>query len=233
MHPHQNDEEIPISRSNSDSSLQQDEEKFPDWSSTSDFCLEQDDEENADSSSDSDFSLEQDEEEFPIAWSNSDLSVEQDEIEFPGSSRSSGTVSPEQEEDEEEEQQEEEAHSDIRPRVNVTIGGTVYRALIDTGASRSYIGESVASWCEENHVEIVHPVSGEIVADCRNVPLEIGYRMPITVYDRHVEHEFFYLSGMAQDVVLGIDFLDYMRINIICGARKLAINDEVRESEQI
>lgn len=119
-----------------------------------------------------------------------------------------------------------ESH-DYRPRVDVKNGDNYYCAQLDTGATRSYVGAFVVVWRDSNNIERRQPPDINIVvADGRRVPLEALYRIPITVLDRKTVHDFCYMAGMTQDVILGIDFMRSVGMTLYCASRELALADE-------
>ncbi|KAL5286850.1 hypothetical protein ACFFRR_008072 [Megaselia abdita] len=70
---------------------------------------------------------------------------------------------------------------DHRPRRNVEILGRIFKALLDSGATTSYVNEKVSNWLEENEEPSrkvkVYTYMANRAMDCSDTAYNIDFRM--------------------------------------------------------
>lgn len=104
---------------------------------------------------------------------------------------------------------------DVRPRLRVRIGKTEYMALINTGASLSYIGPTIVKWCKRRNIRRRWSADVSIiVADGREMNLQESFFIPLEVNNQLLTYEFRHISGLPFEVVLGVDFLKKKKITL-------------------
>lgn len=100
------------------------------------------------------------------------------------------------------------ALNDIRPHIEVIIKGRTFKALIDSGANSSFIGKRALDWIKEKHFPYKFVNSKTTLANGTKLPSNFSYKIPLSVNDSEIIHEFLTLDGLAEDVLLGMDLLD-------------------------
>ena len=98
--------------------------------------------------------------------------------------------------------------SDNRPIITVLIGDKEFRALLDTGSTRSFISSEVAAHCKAagitpNYVRDVTTT----VANGSSIPIKEMYTAQVQVGSENIEATWLLVSDLPISVVLGMDVL--------------------------
>lgn len=92
--------------------------------------------------------------------------------------------------------------------VNITVHGRVIKALIDSGASRSFIGPNIIQWLESlgtNTQKI--PPRRVIIANGDEQAIDTLSSATVLLEQRPLSLEFLWMPSLSQDCILGLDFL--------------------------
>lgn len=102
-----------------------------------------------------------------------------------------------------------------------------YNALIDTGAEISMIPSSAASVVGAWRTDYTQSVTG-VHQDTKTFPMVVAY---LSFPDLNVGGRFpFVMSGLSQEVVIGIDILKPLGISIDTATNRLSVKSEVWEA---
>lgn len=104
-------------------------------------------------------------------------------------------------------------HRDDRPYLNVRVFGKMYRALLDSGASHTVIGQDGMEILDR-FPAYMKPVNNRWVetADAGKHKIQ-GYMIaPITLEGRTRDIKMFVVPSLKQSIILGIDFWEKMQL---------------------
>ena len=111
----------------------------------------------------------------------------------------------------------------------VVIAGTEMAATIDTGATRSFVGEDWANkWGTKG--ESVEERARIHLADGSALELSRALKLEVALAEEKVTLSVLIMPTMLEHVILGMDFLSIMGTTISCGQSKLELR--VAESRQ-
>lgn len=104
---------------------------------------------------------------------------------------------------------------DNRPRRDVEILGKTFNALLDSGATTSYINQSVVSWLEENKepgvpVNICTYMANQSI-DCANKAYDLEVRMESKIF----RSQFLVMKEMSDEVTIGSDCLKLLNFELV------------------
>ncbi|XP_044766949.1 uncharacterized protein LOC123322930 [Coccinella septempunctata] len=118
-----------------------------------------------------------------------------------------------------------EHQGDRRPHLNVGIFGKVFRALLDTGASRSYFGDTVMELCKAKRLPTTQErIPNALLADGSIAKIPLSVKLPLSIQGESYEMPLMYLPGLSHDVLLGMDFLIPNKVQIFPAADEIMIN---------
>ena len=103
---------------------------------------------------------------------------------------------------------EKEKPTDYRPIINVFVGDKEFPALLDTGATRSFISSEVAAYCRVVGIQpdYVRDVT-TTVANGSSIPIKEIYTAPVRIMSEIMEAKLLLVSDLPINVVLGMDIL--------------------------
>lgn len=103
--------------------------------------------------------------------------------------------------------------NDLRPYLDVRIFGRHCRALLDSGASHSVIGEE-GLWILKNFPARLKEIANKWVetADGRRHEIRGTITVPITLEDRTRDAQIIVVPSLKQNLILGINFWDTMQL---------------------
>lgn len=103
------------------------------------------------------------------------------------------------------------SREDRRPYVQVWIQDRPFLALIDSGASRSFIGQEVVSLCTKLKLKPLQNIRpsppSAVMADGTVVPVPSAYKFNFNVETHLMEAVFLFLPALTVDIILGVDVL--------------------------
>ncbi|KCZ76895.1 hypothetical protein H311_02101 [Anncaliia algerae PRA109] len=118
---------------------------------------------------------------------------------------------------------------DRRPRLKIQFGGYTFNALLDTGASASYISKGTA---EKINLHIFEEKSKVSLAKGKCTTSGIGY---ITLQTDNESHEitikFLVIENLMEDIILGVNAMELLKITDIFSKKiKIFGNLEVKNT---
>jgi hypothetical protein len=97
--------------------------------------------------------------------------------------------------------------SDHRPHVTVQIRGESYTALVDTGATVSFIGDYLRDKCYRHLRPVTPTVQSARMANGQVEAITEAYWISPTMGTTAIQGKFHHLPHLSSDIVLGIDIL--------------------------
>jgi hypothetical protein len=97
--------------------------------------------------------------------------------------------------------------SDHRPHVTVQIRGESYTALVDTGATVSFIGDYLRDKCYRHLRPVTPTVQSARMANGQVEAITEAYWISLTMGTTAIQGKFHHLPHLSSDIVLGIDIL--------------------------
>lgn len=124
---------------------------------------------------------------------------------------------------------------DTRPFVQIFIAGSKFKALLDTGATKSYINKKVARYLDNQNIKSTPVKTRTILANGSTSMLQYQYAFPFQVNDDILKHQFMKLEGMHEDVLFGIDLLKRLGYSLtrnseICNSISLTNNRDIPDT---
>lgn len=103
--------------------------------------------------------------------------------------------------------------NDPRPYLKVRVFGREIMALLDSGASQTFLGEK-GLWIFQQFPARLQPCHGRFVetADSKQHEVKGFVRLPITLKDRTKDITVCVVPSLQQSLILGIDFWEHMHI---------------------
>ena len=112
-------------------------------------------------------------------------------------------------------------HQAARPYVTILLHGRRYRALLDTGATRSYMRSDVAEHCLR-HGDTCRPTQHRVrLANGLEASLAGDLRSAARVGHQKLTHRYAILPALTHPVILGMDALKKLRVRMTLGHRLL------------
>jgi hypothetical protein len=97
--------------------------------------------------------------------------------------------------------------SDHRPHVTVQIRGESYTALVDTGATVSFIGDYLRDKCYRHLRPVTPNIQSARMANGQVEAITEAYWISPTIGTTAIQGKFHHLPHLSSDIVLGIDIL--------------------------
>lgn len=95
---------------------------------------------------------------------------------------------------------------DPRPTLELDFNRKrTYTALIDTGATRSYINQNIAAQLQTDGCETMDFANCVQVANGEIIILTEKIIIPVFIHNTMINHEFVIFPALAEEVVIGID----------------------------
>ena len=114
---------------------------------------------------------------------------------------------------------------DNRPHIRVTLGDLEFTALIDSGANRSVINMKTWSLLKSNFNKYFKTKNINVIsADGSDLDLLGSVTLPVVYGKRKINFEFLILPKMNQDVVLGADICNFLKIRLSFSPNNVRIN---------
>lgn len=105
--------------------------------------------------------------------------------------------------------------TDQRPRRYVEVLGKKFDALLDTGATASYINHKVVDWLEANRqpsIDVnINTYMANQASDCANK----AYQLEIRVGEKVISSQFIVMKGMLDEMTIGNDCLGLLRYELV------------------
>lgn len=105
--------------------------------------------------------------------------------------------------------------ADPRPHQTVTLGDKDFKALLDTGATSSYINTNTAKYLESRGVKPRHTSTKTTLADGTTSSLTLIYWSEFFTDGLRLAHDFMRLDGMTSDVLFGVDILQILGYDLV------------------
>lgn len=103
---------------------------------------------------------------------------------------------------------------DPRPHINISIYGKQFSALLDTGATSSYINSATAKFIEAQGIIPRHISAKTTLANGTSSELSSVYWIEMICDGVFISHDLMRLDGMSCDVLFGVDILQKLSYNL-------------------
>lgn len=99
---------------------------------------------------------------------------------------------------------------DPRPHISISIRGRTFSALLDTGATSSYVNTNTALFLESLGLIPRHTSAKTTLANGSSSNVSTVYWIELECGKQNISHDFMRLDGMTCEVLFGIDILDQL-----------------------
>lgn len=106
---------------------------------------------------------------------------------------------------------------DGRPHIDLKIQGIPALALLDTGATKSYVNEIIARKCANRNATVVAKKDHVILANGNTSNTMGRVRAKVEIGDAVIYYDFIIMPKLTSEVVLGIDILKELEVKLDLG----------------
>lgn len=104
---------------------------------------------------------------------------------------------------------------DNRPRREVFIMEKAFTALLDSGATTSYVNKKVTQWLEETGHDCIPVNIRTFLANRAMESTKRSYEVQMSMGDKIISSKFLVMENMLEDITLGMDCLDMLNFKLI------------------
>lgn len=105
--------------------------------------------------------------------------------------------------------------SDRRPKRSVDIAGKSFTAILDTGATTSYINASVMNHLSNKQIEVIPVKVITRLANGHDTNTDKIYHVNVKLGDKTICQNLLVLTSMKEEIILGIDALEKLGFKLI------------------